>query len=409
MEKIVNAPPPGPENASRIIVLDALRGLTVILAMIDHVKVQFVSDVHTLVPLTRLSTPSFIILFGAMIEIAYLSKLRDGLNESVVQSRMLGRLVTCAGLATLLTLAAMISGNLTFDAGIHALLGQGLGRFNEILLIYTALFAILLLILPIMARFGSVPVVCLALIGWAVRAYLAPLYPDPPYILNFLLGIGTGYGPAVLPAMTFLAFGMVVGEMLTEHRGPAFALIIIAAAAFVCGTELSQGIMEAGRRFLANRWINAPGYYAVGIIAFVCMACVFMVAERIAALRSAFNTLGVIGTQSLFIYCAGNLALNLLPMTNLPHIIGFPVALGFLLGLTVLAIIGPQKRNTLGLGLPVIWGRIWGKFRRALVSKLMAIRRPAALGWHFYDGPRRSRAMRSKIAAPIGIRSSGKS
>jgi uncharacterized membrane protein len=84
----------GTKQSTRFETLDALRGVTVILAMLDHVKVQFVTDVHVLVPLTRLSTPGFIILFGAMIEIAYLSKLRAGRTMRSVRERMASRLIT---------------------------------------------------------------------------------------------------------------------------------------------------------------------------------------------------------------------------------------------------------------------------------------------------------------------------
>ena len=104
MEKVVRTTNAGtPGRAGRFALLDALRGLTVILAMMDHVKVQFVPDFHHFIPLTRLSTPSFIILFGAMIEIAYLSKLRAG---KPVRHRARAHdspgSITCWGLAVLL-------------------------------------------------------------------------------------------------------------------------------------------------------------------------------------------------------------------------------------------------------------------------------------------------------------------
>lgn len=70
-------------DAPRFITFDALRGLIIILVMMGHLKVQFL-------PLSRLATPGFIILFGAMIEIAYLSKIRAGVDMLTIRQRMAG-------------------------------------------------------------------------------------------------------------------------------------------------------------------------------------------------------------------------------------------------------------------------------------------------------------------------------
>lgn len=358
--------------------LDALRGLTVLLAMMDHVKVQFVPDVHLLVPMTRMSTPSFIILFGAMIEIAYLSKLRGGLPEAKVRARMAVRLVTCAGLATLLTLAAMVSGNLEPAAGLKALFGLGPGRFNEIFLIYVALFAALLALLPLLARYGAVTIIALAALGWVLRPILAATYPEPAYLLNFIFGVGSGYGPALLPALTFLGFGMAAGEVLTGRRGPTLVIVLALIAVAVCLSELQFGVTEAGRRFLANRWLNNPGYYAVGILGCLTLGTILLLAERFAVLRKPLEGLAKIGTQTLFVYGSGNLALNLLPMFEMPRSVGLLVAGGFLCGLGALALIGPERRNALGLGLPALWGRTYGHLGDKVAGRLLAVPTPVA-------------------------------
>lgn len=294
-------------QSTRFETLDAIRGVTVILAILDHVKVQFVTDVHLLVPLTRLSTPGFVILFGVMIEIAYLSKLRAGRSMQSVRERMASRLITCWALAALLSLAALVSGNLDFTSAWRATLGLGLGRFNEILLIYAALFAILIAILPLIARYGSVPIVAIAFLGWLLQPVFVVAFPDPPQLINYILGVGTGYGPALLPAMTFLGFGLALGEALTGRRNFLLVVLIALLAIVTCGSELSHGVMESGRRFLANRWINHPGYYAFGILGFIGISACLLVAKRFRLFKLPLQALARIGSQSLFIYGAGNL------------------------------------------------------------------------------------------------------
>lgn len=276
-------------KSTRFETLDAIRGVTVILAMLDHVKVQFLTDVHVLVPLTRLSTPGFVILFGAMIEIAYLSKLRAGRTIRSVRERMASRLITCWALAALLSLAALASGSLDFDSAWRATLGLGLGRFNEILLIYAALFAILIAILPLIARYGSVPILAVALLRWLLQPAFTAAFPDPPQLMNYILGVGTGYGPALLPAMTFLGFGFALGEALTGRRGYNLVVLIALLAIVICVSELSHGVMESGRRFLANRWTNNPGYNAVGILGFIGISACLVGAKHIPLLEPATN------------------------------------------------------------------------------------------------------------------------
>ena len=163
------------------------------------------------------------------------------------------------GTPALLSLAALVSGNLDFASAWRAVLGLGLGRFNEILLIYATLFAILIAILPLIARYGSVPIVAVALFGWLLNPVFIVAFPDPPQLMNYILGVGTGYGPALLPAMTFLGFGIALGEALNGRRSYLLVVLMTLLAIVVVGSELSHGVMESGCRFLANRGPTIPG------------------------------------------------------------------------------------------------------------------------------------------------------
>lgn len=367
-------PKPGPKR--RFDALDELRGVAIILAMLDHVKVQFVTDIHVLVPLTRLATPAFIIIFGAMIEIAYLSSARDSTSAQTLRWRMAQRLVTVALLFLLLTAAAVVSGNLDPLTGLQAALCLTQGRFSEIFLIYAALFALILLFWRGVLRHGSALVLIAAALGWGLWWVLNPVVEAPPYIMGFLFGIGQGYGPAILPGLTFLGFGMALGEALTGRRSAMLPALLLGLALVVVALELQHGILESGRRFLAHRWTNHPGYFAVGIVAACGMLAGLVVLERAGALRGVRRWLGRVGVQTLFIYGAGNLVLNLLPDRALPHWLGIPVAALFLGGLLVLAVAGREVRNRLGLGLPALWQRGYAPVRDAVAAMIAAPRRP---------------------------------
>ncbi|MGV0912682.1 OpgC domain-containing protein [Martelella sp. FOR1707] len=314
-------------SSQRLVALDALRGIAVLLAMADHLKIQFVPDVHLLVPLTRLATPSFVILFGMMIEIAYLSKLRKGTALPRIRGRLTSRMLICAALFAGLTLAATVSGNLSFQQGLLAVTGMGPGRFSEILLIYTVLFAVVIALLPALRRYGSLPVLVLAGLAWCLKLTLDGMAPQSGYPLTLVTGVGLGYGPALLPSMTFLGFGLAIGEVLTGRRNIVIPVLMLAVAVVICLTELSGGPMEAGRRFLANRWLNHPGYYAVGIVAFVGLGLCLQLSLSLPHVASVTAAFATIGTQSLLIYGGGNLVLNLLPTFSAPHPLGLTIAL----------------------------------------------------------------------------------
>lgn len=326
----------------RFVHVDALRGIALVLAFLDHVKVQFVTDVHVLVPLTRFSTPCFIILFGAMIDIAYLSKRSAGTTSSALVQRMLSRAITCFLVSAVMLFAAILSGNLSIQAGSAAIFGLGLGRFNEILLVYAGLFLIVIICIAPLIRYGSRFLLLLAILGWGIWAGANHWVDAPPYWLNFITGAGQGYGPAILPGLTLMAFGMAAGEWYRGHRSGLFVVLLAVVAAGVCLLELSGGLQDAGRRFLAHRWINHPGYFAWGI----CGVMVLFTCVRMLPVQSrVMSGLSGIGRQSLFYYGFGNIVLNLIPATDIPPMLGGLYAIMFMLALTVLTLMGGARRN----------------------------------------------------------------
>ena len=62
--------------------------------------------------------------------------------------------------------------------------------------------------------------------------------------------------------------------------------------------------------------------------------------------------LAQIGKQTLFVYATGNFLLNSIPMVEMPRGVGVVSAAVFLGGLIVVTLMGAQRRNKLGLGLP---------------------------------------------------------
>lgn len=345
----------------RIGAIDATRGLAVVLAMLSHALVQFGDEIHHIKLLTRTATPAFMILFGAMIEIVYLRKLReagtDANRRAGVVERLLSRMLTCYVVFGLVALAALVSGKLDIVETAKAMLFLDQGRFGNILRIYTVLFAFVILTLPLAARYGAVFFVWAALGAWMLKyAFGALGAPDWSPLQN-VVGHVNGYGPAMLPGLTFIAFGMLVGEALTGRRSLRAAALVAAVA----GVALAAQLAAVGPRALADlvvwdyRWTNDPRYFAFGIVSTSAILGVFWLLWRRPLPDRISRTLAAFGRDTLFIYGFGNVALNLLPTYHGGPLAAGALALCFLAVLLCLSLERLDARatfNRLALRLP---------------------------------------------------------
>ena len=157
------------EPKTRLHFIDSTRGLAVVLAMLSHSLWQFAPEMDLLRPLTQTATPTFVVLFGVMLELVYLRRLRDGAATEAIERRILGRMLTCFFVFALILFAAYATSKLSLYATVKALTFMGGGRFGVILKTYAALFAVVLLLLPLAQRHGSTLFLAAAGLAWAVK------------------------------------------------------------------------------------------------------------------------------------------------------------------------------------------------------------------------------------------------
>lgn len=349
--------------------IDSSRGLAVVLAMLSHAIIQFCSGFWENLGLsgevwllTRTATPTFMILFGIMIELVYLRPLRSGAPYSGVQQRLLARMLTCYLLFAAITLAAVSTGKLLPHEGMKAILYMGDGRFGVILKIYAALFLLIVLLLPFAVRHGSTFFIALAGAGWLLKFALALLPVPHWHILQFLTGHTKGFGPAILPGLSFVAFGIMVGEALSGHRRRTAAMLTTAAASAL----LVLGVSEVGAEDFARgiidvfRWQNSPYYFAFGIVACALSLVWFAAIWTLFPEPTKGLTLSRLGRETLFVYGFGNILINLLPVYGGKSLIGLlfvPVFLVILIILTVQRDKLFELLDTLTMGLATLFLR----------------------------------------------------
>jgi hypothetical protein len=344
--------------SSRLHFIDSVRGLAVIMAMLSHALFQFSNDFIFLKPLTRTATPVFVILFGIMLEIAYLRRIRTGTESVRVETRLLSRMITCYVLFTAITLAAFLSGRLNLWPTMKALLFLDDGYFGVILKIYTVLFFIVVLLFPWIRRHGAVVFLQLAFVAWTLKLLLEIYFPESPYVVTFIVGNAEGFGPAILPSMTFLAFGMAFGEWLSGRRGPLLWSLLLALAVVVSTFALSDlgTLADIRDTWVASRWSNRPVYFAIGICSTSLFLLIFWLTWRREQADPVSRFTEVTGRQTLFVYSAGNIVLNLLPRySGQDPVVASALVMIFmalLLGIAWIRSVRPDWLNRLGMGIP---------------------------------------------------------
>jgi hypothetical protein len=372
----------------RISGLDTARALAIALAMTSHCFIHFgvwplLTDEVTLLvrSMTRSATPTFIVLFGMMLEIVYLKTIRRG-DRAGCWTRLLTRALQCYLLYLCVVAAGILGGQLTASEGAKAALFLSEAYFANILKFYSLGLVLGILLLELRVRFGLAAAVAAIAAIWFCYPLIQSL-PELPeglrHLASFLIGAGAETGPSVLQGMSFAAFGMLLGHGVAGSRSDdaavrrrsqrlllALGLLALGAAA-VCIAWL--GLRPALESFTDYRFraANHPLYYVFGSAFGMALiaGCIVVAAALPASLLARLN---VFGTSSLFAYGFGNIVLNLLPSQSGSLALGLVFSLAFLAclyGVTCYFQLTVQAQTAGGPDYPVAarLGRLHGGLR----------------------------------------------
>lgn len=319
---------------SRYVALDNARGVAIILAVIGHAFVHF--NVYQAIPelrlLTRAATPTFFVIFGAMLEVVYFRKLEAG-QGAAVSARLVERALMCYALFVLTTLAAFATGKLTAETSLRAVAFVADGRFGNILRLYTVWLLLAPLLLLVYLRAGIWALVALAAAGWAFKGVMEGTGSGgESYARSFFLGLGAEYGPSVLHSLTLIVVGIVVGRCYRRREILPLVPVALLAVAVMAAMFLYFGFDGMVRNFRAfdARGANHPVYYAYGILAALSFIAMFELLARHTQYFSRPNFLNAVGGSSLFYYTSVNVVVNLLPVIRFHPALGFVIATVFL-------------------------------------------------------------------------------
>lgn len=360
--------------------IDDCRGTALVLAFLSHLFIAFqlepgypLSFVTKLI--TRAATPAFLVIFGIMLEMVYLRQARGLADLGPVRLRLLNRAIDCYVVFAAITLAAVVGGHLSTRQGLSALIYLGEGRFGIILELYALLLVGFAMALPMVLRWGWIGLLGLSTIGWITRHGLNTLEAPEWYPLQFLFGYGTGFGPSILLGLVFVAYGILVAQALSQPRKRATVLIFVT----VCGTIVALGVDRLGLQGFATalvtdfRWSNHPGYFGTGIITSSLLLCLSWWLQRRSGPPSRSLSLESIGQNSLFVYGAGNVLINLVPRLSLPSDSRFYCSVAFTIGFGFIYVYRNEillHLERYAFGLPTAAHDLYAKHRERLLLRL---------------------------------------
>jgi uncharacterized membrane protein len=343
-------------SRNRLDFIDLARSVAILLAMTSHIFIH--TDVWVdcmskstylvLRSITRTATPSFIILFGVMIELVYYKKIRDGGAFSSVSKRLVSRAFVCYFGVVFLESVALTAGKIDTDVFVEAITFSSPGGFAVILKFYSFAMLIAPLLICIRHRGGIYALVVPVALAWLLSPLIHEAFrgsADVHHLYSYLFGIGNKIGPTVDKGLTFIVYGMVLGRVIARYFDNSLqakhlflpAMMLLLAVGIVVHSIVEIGAFGffsgiTGHKLPAElhfRKANMAEYYAYGIVttSAILVLCI-LATSRLT--RISHPMILAYGANSLFAYTFGNAVINALPY--LPESVGGPgrYAVGFL-------------------------------------------------------------------------------
>lgn len=330
----------------RIVGVDAARSIAIAMAMTSHIWVetdmngylsQNVSQVLHF--LFQIATPTFVMLFGTMLEIVYCPRWADPASRRGVAVRLVSRALQCWVLYVISIFALfLVDDDYSLLFSISTMLFMGNSPYTEILKFYAVVLALAPILLWLRNRWGLLPLAAASLLWQAAWLWLDAL-PDAQHdlglslhaarIVKFVTGFGDVplAGPSVMHGLTLIVAGLCLGAFLVGGKG-GFGSDVVADASFerrVTGL-LATATLAAGAGFLAMpqgtfaalgdmslRMRSNPLYFVAGAVmaTWVTALCIWLADILKLGGMAGWYQMTFFGRTSMFTFAWGNILLYL--------------------------------------------------------------------------------------------------
>lgn len=310
-------------SSRRFIFIDVLRSLAIALALAAHALNDFdvparlsEAEFVTIRGLTRAAAPTFIFLFGMMLELVYARRAESNGLPAVVPHLLWRSLQCYAGyLATVL--AGACFGLFDWTHALQAAVFIFGAHHGNILKYYTIALVVAVPLLFVRQRLGLRGALALCLGVWLLSPLLNGIAALPVGRFGGLLSLLTQMIPY---SLTFIGAGMWVGASLRRPTALSRRFhwntgMVVA----ICGTVVSiliwmmspQTVLHSYLDYYAFRHSYHVGYYAIGLLQAtgLCLLFFHLFPLRFSVLTPA-SPLLAFGRSSLLSFTLGNVVLN---------------------------------------------------------------------------------------------------
>lgn len=319
-------------SSKRIYFVDFARSFAIMLALTDHGLIDFhlrdnygPQTLTILKTLTTSATPTFILLFGMMLEIIYLSKLRKAGIRATAEG-LVNRSFQCY-IGYILTVIAGVIGGLQESKGaLAAAFFFGNCHLGNILKIYTILLIAAVPLIWFRNKFGIWWTVALGFSPWLLYPlfqFIPDYHNNVEIFTSYIFGIGNQGGPSIMLGLPMVCLGMLAASFISfEHkrqfqfRTSGILLLMYVAVAIVFLTvplnEIHDNYIHNGQRDNVYRDHNHPIYYlfstTLGLTVAFLSSLLIPIGSHISKATHIFLAFG---RSSLTAFTAGNIILNL--------------------------------------------------------------------------------------------------
>ncbi len=327
-----NQPTIPSKASSREVFIDFARGFAIVLAVGSHAFYAFGYDVlfgnsmYQIMSITRFATPSFILITGMMFELVYLRKAEKQGFKVMVQS-LLSRALQCYLAFGVTVFIEWFNQQLsTVDAQL-AVVFMGNSLFSGILQFYTLFLILAIPIIWLRKHFGIWLITALPIVVWLGDLLLDRMsWPAAEQPLSHLTALLFGH-PAVSNfslwhALTFMAFGMLVGHMFKRSRLVGnwhafqttllvlFLFCLAVSLVFVLPTTWGEFFYDFSNEYRINHQIP---YYSIGSMGALLFLWIIWKLRRFLTHPWLDLTITTLGKDSLWAFAVGNSLAAILP------------------------------------------------------------------------------------------------
>jgi hypothetical protein len=312
----------------RVYFVDFARSYAIFLALFDHslndfnIWENYPFEQYAVIKLfTSSATPTFLFLFGMMLELIYLKRLKEkGLSS--IRPQLIKRSFQCYLGFMLTSLAGLIGGYLTVKGFVGTSFFAVNNHYGNILKIYFVLIIMAMPLLLFRKKYGIWITVIICCSYWFVYPFTKNVEftnGNISIFMSAIFGIGGSGGPSVFNSLSIVGIGMLSASFIdfkNKWKFPKMNLLLLIVLFSLLGiTLLNVPWHEFIDNYFTNtyRSNNHPIYYLVALILAIIHVLVFSSLIPLnVKLKPWTIHLLVFGRNSLSAFTIGNIILNLI-------------------------------------------------------------------------------------------------